>query len=143
MWPAKTKILQLVPLHKMFVHACSKRMKKKGFTECTFDLLGLSLRDRDGQREGAWSEGNDLNKSPRAQVENNGDRSHLAGIWFMKGEEETGRVVCGGMWAKKVDHAVTKDITVARKNFMEFLQRPLSKDDNDENEDDFFHKRAL
>lgn len=76
-------------------------------------------------------------------MENNGDKSHLAGLRFLKGEVETGRVVCGGMWAKKVDHALTKDITVARKNFMEFLQQPLPKDDNDENEDDFFHKRAL
>lgn len=38
MWPAKTKILQLVLLHKMFVLACSKRMKKKGFMECIFNL---------------------------------------------------------------------------------------------------------
>lgn len=56
---------------------------------------------------------------------------------FMKGEvEESGRVVCG-RWAKEMDYTVTEDITVARKNFMQFLQWPLFKDSNDENEDDF------
>lgn len=55
----------------------------------------------------------------------------------MKGEvEESGRVVCGGR-AKGVDYAVTEDITVARKNFMEFLQWPLFKDSNDESDGDF------
>lgn len=40
----------------------------------------------------------------------------------MKGEvEESGRVVCG-RWAKEMDYTVTEDITVARKNFMQFLQ---------------------
>lgn len=50
--------------------------------------------------------------------------------------EESGRVGCGG-WAKEVDCAVTEDIAVARKNFMEFLQWLLFKDSNDESEDDF------
>lgn len=74
-----------------------------------------------GRGKGTWSEGNGLNKSPRAHVEDNGDKSHWAGLWFMKGEVATGRVVCDGRWAKKVDQAVTKDITGARKNFMELL----------------------
>lgn len=56
---------------------------------------------------------------------------------FKKGEvEESGRVVCG-VWAKEVDYAVTEDITVAKMNFMEFLQWPVVKDSNDESEDDF------
>lgn len=66
----------------------------------------------------------------------------------MNGEVETGRVVCGGRWAKKVDHAVTKDIPGARNNFMKcfkrsFLQWPLYKDDNDESEDDFSQKSTI
>lgn len=77
-----------------------------------------------GRGKGTWSEGNDLNKSPRAQVENNGDKSHLTGLRF-KGEVEIGRVVCVGMWATKVDYAITKDTTVARKHFIVFLVASL------------------
>lgn len=40
-------------------------------------------------------------------------------------------------WAKEVDFAVTKDITL---HIMEFLQSSLFKDSNDKSEDDFSQK---
>lgn len=56
--------------------------------------------------------------------------------------EKSGWVVCGE-WAKEVNYAITKDITVARKNFMGFLQWPLFKDSNDKSEDDFSQKGTI
>lgn len=56
--------------------------------------------------------------------------------------EESGRVGCDG-WAKEVDYAVTEDLAVARKNFMEFLQWLLFKDSNGESEDDFSQYSAM
>ena len=50
--------------------------------------------------------------------------------------EESGRVVCDG-WTLVLDYSFTEDVTVARKNFMQFLQWPLFKNFNDGNEDYF------
>lgn len=140
MWPAKTEILLLVPLLKMYAYTFSRLTNHEGFTGAHL-ILGFNWWTEMGRGKGTWSGENDLKKSPgaedlRPQLENNGDKSHFTGLWGLRREKwkslEQLSVVCG-----LKNCVVTEDITVAKMNFTEFLQWPVFKDSNDKSEDDF------
>ena len=114
-------------------------MNKEDFTEGTFSL-GFQLTDRAGMGEGhlEWREllllksKGQWTAGPiwRIMVTSPFGRT----VSFINEEvEESGRVVCDE-WTLVLDYSFTEDSTVARKNFMQFLQWPLFKNFNDGND---------